>query len=232
MPRLKPNLREGILALAEIWENLPVELIRSSWKRADICPTDDPDDQDVALPGDSFQDMVSREEAEIHTLMSALSQPDEPLSPHEYINCEQEPTSAVHPATFFLPDLPATLPDGTPNPDADAPNEGREISGQDTLPTASGSHSGASPTASSGSHQSVQSHGPSTGTEEMLPRVALTDALPALRNARRFFEDNSRSYDVKFVFQLQRMINAIEAKQAGLAVRARARQSDIRGYFG
>ena len=38
LPRLKPDLRKGILCLAQIWESLPASIILSSWARANIMP--------------------------------------------------------------------------------------------------------------------------------------------------------------------------------------------------
>ena len=55
--------------------------------------------------------------------------------------------------------------------------------------------------------------------------------LDSLRLAKRAFEEHHRLYDVRFVYQLNRMINALEAVQAGLAVRAARHQADIRSFF-
>ena len=38
LPKLKPDLREGILCLHELWASFPEAIIQNCWWRADIFP--------------------------------------------------------------------------------------------------------------------------------------------------------------------------------------------------
>ena len=69
------------------------------------------------------------------------------------------------------------------------------------------------------------------GTEDIDTGVPVSVALASLRLAQRFFEEHQRQYDVQFVYQLNRMISAIEAVQAGIAVRSAREKAGIRRYF-
>ena len=71
----------------------------------------------------------------------------------------------------------------------------------------------------------------SAGTEEIPLGVPVVEVLRTLQLTKRFFEERGRQFDLRFVTQLNRMLSAVEAQQAGIAVRKAVKQSDIRGFF-
>ena len=209
--RLKPDLREGIVCVAEIWDSIPDSIIRSSWARANVFLVDT-DDGDTHTP---FRNMQEEDTEQVNAMIVALNQP-QPIPAQAYINCDDVPTAQVQDPTYFL-----TGGDEPTNPSSDNPS----------ADSSSASLSGRSPSTSVSSEASIPSHASSVGTEELNLPVQMSDALQSLKKAKRFFEDAGLSYDVSFVFQVSRMINAIEEKHAEAVIRQAVRQSDIRAYF-
>ena len=61
--------------------------------------------------------------------------------------------------------------------------------------------------------------------------MPVVEALRTLRLSERLFEERGRHFDYRCITQLNRMVSAVEAKQAGIVVRTAVRQSDIHGFF-
>ena len=80
--KMKPDFCVGIVCLAEIWEDLPTNIIVSSWTRAGIMLVDLPGGDDPITALDTQRLLDS---AEIADLIAALSNGDTDLDPQRFI---------------------------------------------------------------------------------------------------------------------------------------------------
>ena len=78
LPRMKPDLRDGIVCLAEIWQDLPAEIIRNSWACAYIMP------QEQAPATNAAEELVAQclqDTTEMRLLINAILGGDPLLDP-------------------------------------------------------------------------------------------------------------------------------------------------------
>ena len=155
--------------------------------------------------------MQQHDDEEVRQLMAALPDTDSSADPRDYIvSLPDEQVHDLHAPTFFTAGM--TDPDDPTNPDAEQAESGNGDT--ELIDSMSSDASDA------------------IGTEEVNVSMPVDAALLALQNARRFFEENTRPFDVKFVTQLSRMMNAIFDQQAGIAMAPRATtQPGIRAFF-
>ena len=208
--KMKPDLRVGIVCLAEIWEDLPADIIVSSWTRAGIMPVHLPggDDPITALDTQRHQDS-----AEIADLIAALPNGNTDLYPQWFIMEDAiEPGIGASAVDFLVTQDPDMVDEDGPDSDTST-------------------NSTNSTTPSDASDSRVDGEASEAGSEELNMGVPVSMLLGSLRLAKKFFEEHDRLYDIRFIYQLNRMINAVEAVQAGVAVRAARRQADIRSLF-
>ena len=216
--KMKPDLRVGIVCLADIWEGLPPEIIIRSWARASIMPSEGISGEETHA---EFTVQLASDSAEMRLLNDAIPGGDPDLDPYEYIMDSSElPAVGATAVDFLMTDDPEAGDEDSPNAD---------------LSSISSSGSSSSNTAPNYAQSDSGPHGEaslsSTATEEINTGVPVSMWLESLTLAKRTFEEHNRQYDVRFVYQLNRMISAVAATQAGVAIRAARHQADIRSYF-
>ena len=70
LPKLKPDLREAIVTLHDIWDALPSQVIQSCWRRANVMPL-----EDDAPTNNAAELLIQRQQdtAEIQELIRAVT---------------------------------------------------------------------------------------------------------------------------------------------------------------
>ena len=69
LTKLKPDLKEGILCLSELWASFPAPIIQSCWRRADVLPLEEYPEGDAS---EQLRQMQEQERSELTELITAL----------------------------------------------------------------------------------------------------------------------------------------------------------------